>query len=84
MSGGCVSSLNVCRDRLDALGSRQEINHIPERVHQGDFVLKLSEGVSHADQVLHDYEVTPKRVQCFDSALGFVRQALETENSKAA
>ena len=27
---------------------------IPERVHQGDFVLKLSEGVSHAEQTLRE------------------------------
>lgn len=31
---------------------------IPERVHQGDFVLRLSEGVQHADQTLRDYVVT--------------------------
>jgi len=33
---------------------------IPERVHQGDFVLKLSEGVQHADQTPRDYVVTPQ------------------------
>ena len=57
---------------------------IPERVHQGDFVLKLTEGVSHAEQTLRDYVVTPQLVQCFDNALGFVRQAVETHTSKAA
>ena len=57
---------------------------IPERVHQGDFVLKLAEGVSHAEQTLRDYVVTPQLVQCFDNALGFIRQAVETRSSKAA
>ena len=33
---------------------------IPERVHQGDFVLKLAEGVSHAEQTMLDYVVTPQ------------------------
>ena len=33
---------------------------IPERVHQGDFVLKLSEGVSdaHAEETVKNYVVT--------------------------
>lgn len=57
---------------------------IPERVHQGDFVLKLSEGVTHADATLRDYVVTPQLVSCFDNALGFVRQAVESGSSKAA
>ncbi|MGH8646327.1 MAG: hypothetical protein ACREX4_18450 [Gammaproteobacteria bacterium] len=62
----------------------RELIHIPERVHQGDFVLKLTEGVSHAEQTLQDYVVTPQLVQCFDNALGFIRQAVETRSSKAA
>jgi hypothetical protein len=62
----------------------REIISIPERVHQGDFVLKLTEGVSHAEQTLRDYVVTPQLVQCFDNALGFVRQAVESHSSKAA
>jgi hypothetical protein len=57
---------------------------IPERVHQGDFVLDLAEGVSHAGQTLRDCVVTPQLVQCFDNALGFIRQAVETRSSKAA
>jgi len=62
----------------------RELIAIPERVHQGDFVLKLSEGVSHAEQTLRDYVVTPQLVQCFDNALGFIKQAVDTRSSKAA
>ena len=62
----------------------KELIAIPERVHQGDFVLKLSEGVSHAEQTLKDYVVTPQLVQCFDNALGFIKQAVDTRSSKAA
>jgi hypothetical protein len=62
----------------------KDIITIPERVHQGDFVLKLTEGVSHAEQTLRDYVVTPQLVQCFDNALGFVKQAVEASSSKAA
>lgn len=57
---------------------------IPERVHQGDFVLKLSEGVTHADQTLRDYVVTPQLVDAFGNALGFIQQAVQTGSSKAA
>ncbi len=57
---------------------------IPERVHQGDFVLKLSEGVTHADQTLRDYVVTPQLVDAFGNALGFIEQAVQTGGSKAA
>ena len=32
---------------------------IPERVHQGDFVLQLSKGVTEPEQTLRDYVVTP-------------------------
>lgn len=57
---------------------------IPERVHQGDFVLKLAEGVSHADQTLRDYVVTPQLAEAFDNALGFIEQAVRSGSSKAA
>ncbi len=62
----------------------RDLIHIPERVHQGDFVLKLSEGVTHADQTLHDYVVTPQLVDAFGNALGFIQQAVQTGGSKAA
>jgi hypothetical protein len=57
---------------------------IPERVHQGDFVLKLSEGVSHAEQTLRDYVVTPQLADAFANAMGFIEQAVLSGNSKAA
>ena len=62
----------------------RDLISIPERVHQGDFVLKLSEGVTNAESTLRDYVVTPQLVSCFDNALGFVRQAVESGSSKAA
>jgi|JI8StandDraft_2_1071088.scaffolds.fasta_scaffold00582_5 hypothetical protein len=62
----------------------KDLIEIPERVHQGDFVLKLSEGVTHADQTLRDYVVTPQLVDAFGNALGFIQQAVQTGSSKAA
>jgi hypothetical protein len=57
---------------------------IPERVHQGDFVLKLSEGVAHAEQTLRDYVVTPQLAEAFKNALGFIQGAVASGSSKAA
>lgn len=62
----------------------KDLINIPERVHQGDFVLKLSEGVTHADATLRDYVVTPQLVDCFDNALGFIKQSVDSSGSKAA
>lgn len=62
----------------------RELIDIPERVHQGDFVLRLSEGVAHADQTLRDYVVTPQLADAFKNALGFIQQAVASGSSKAA
>ena len=62
----------------------RDLINIPERVHQGDFVLKLSEGVTHAEATLRDYVVTPQLVDAFDNALGFIKQSVESSGSKAA
>lgn len=62
----------------------RELITIPERVHQGDFVLKLSEGVRAAEETLGNYVVTPQLAQAFDNALDFIKSALATRQSKAA
>jgi hypothetical protein len=62
----------------------KDLISIPERVHQGDFVLKLSQGVEHPDETLASYVVTPQLVQAFNDALAFIRSAVETRSSKAA
>lgn len=62
----------------------KDLIHIPERVHQGDFVLKLAEGVSHAEETLRNYVVTPQLETAFDDALGFIQQAVNSRQSKAA
>ncbi|MGE5451098.1 MAG: hypothetical protein ACM3VZ_04525 [Acidobacteriota bacterium] len=57
---------------------------IPERVHQGDFVLQLSKGVTEPEQTLRDYVVTPQLVDAFANALGFIQQAVQTGGSIAS
>ena len=61
----------------------KDLIDIPEQVHRGDFVLKLAEDVARPDVVLDDYVVTDELVKCFDSALGFVRNAIQNRSSKA-
>jgi hypothetical protein len=62
----------------------KDLISIPERVHQGDFVLQLSRGVTEPEQTLRDYVVTPQLVDAFNNALGFIQQAVQTGGSKAA
>jgi len=62
----------------------KDLINIPERVHQGDFVLQLSKGVTEPEQTLRDYVVTPQLVDAFSNALGFIQQAVQTGGSKAA
>ena len=61
-----------------------DIFDLPERVHQGDFVLRLAEGVEHAEQTLRDYVVTPQLAQCFDAALALIGSAVQGHTSKGA
>jgi hypothetical protein len=59
---------------------------IPTEVSDGDFVLKLTQGVdaSHAEQTVRDYEVTSQLAGAFDTALALISSAVESGDSKAA
>jgi hypothetical protein len=63
----------------------RELIDIPERVHQGDFVLKLSEGVSeaHAAETVKNYVVTDQLRRAFDEALVFIQRATDERRSAA-
>ena len=62
----------------------KELLEIPERIHHGDFVLKLSEGVQRPEATLKDYVVTEALKEHFDDALSFIERAVERKESKAA
>ncbi|MBF0108908.1 MAG: phage resistance protein [Magnetococcales bacterium] len=62
----------------------KELIEIPERVHKGDFVLRLAEGVERADETLRHYVVTPQLKERFDHAITFVKSAVDNQASKAA
>ncbi|MEV4372945.1 phage resistance protein [Nonomuraea sp. NPDC049637] len=59
----------------------RDLIDIPERVLAGDFVLKLTDGISHADRTVQEYVVTPQLAQVFDDALGIIKTAVETNSS---
>ena len=61
-----------------------DIFDLPDRVHQGDFVLRLAEGVERSDQTLRDYVVTPQLVHCFRAALDLIGDAVRAGASKGA
>ncbi|MBF0098800.1 MAG: phage resistance protein [Magnetococcales bacterium] len=62
----------------------KELIEIPERVHKGDFVLRLTEGVARAEETLRHYVVTPQLKESFDHAITFIKSAVENRTSKAA
>lgn len=61
-----------------------EVIEIPESVHAGDFVLRLSEGVSRPERTLEDYVVTPALVECFEQAMSLIKGAVVECSSKGA
>lgn len=61
-----------------------DIFELPDRVHQGDFVLRLAEGVERSDQTLRDYVVTPQLVHCFGATLDLIGGAVRAGASKGA
>lgn len=62
----------------------KDLIELPERVHGGDFVLKLTEGVEHPEETLRPYVVTPELARNFDDALDFIKSAIQSNSSKAA
>ena len=61
----------------------RELIDIPDRVHKGDFVLKLTEGVLDPAATLRDYVVTEQLAAAFDRALQLIESAVASRGSKA-
>ena len=47
----------------------KDLIDIPERVHRGDFVLKLADGLARADETVRSYVATPQLERCFDEVM---------------
>ncbi|MBB4931688.1 hypothetical protein F4561_002508 [Lipingzhangella halophila] len=61
-----------------------ELIDIPEAVHDGDLVFKVSDGVEqHAADAVREYVVTPQLERCFDEALDTIKGALAKGQSRA-
>ncbi|MDQ0863494.1 hypothetical protein [Arthrobacter globiformis] len=58
--------------------------HVPEAVHDDDFVMRIHEGVPAAEQTLKDYVVTEKISEAFGEGLTLVKSALTRGNAKGA
>src|SRR5215469_12502142 len=62
----------------------KDLLSLPDQVRRGDFVLRLTEGVTRPEETLETYVVTPQLVRCFDDARGMIRSGIEGHTSKAA
>jgi hypothetical protein len=62
----------------------RDIFELPDQARQGDFVLRLTDGLNAPAQTVRDYIATPQLVKCFDQALGVVKGALDSRTSKGA
>lgn len=63
----------------------RELISIPEQVQDGDFVLRLTQGITPAEarRTVDDYVVTTQLAEAFDHALGLVASAVADNTSKA-
>ena len=62
----------------------KDLIKIPESVDKGQFVLKLTEGVTKAQETVDNYVVTEQLVECFRDALNFIKGAMESNTSKSS
>jgi len=66
----------------------KDLIEIPDHIGRGDFVLRLSEGITDPEGTVKHYQVTPQLVDCFDQALNLVKGSLQgaggRSTSKAA
>lgn len=62
----------------------RDIIDLPEQVNRGDFVLRLSEGITDSEKTVANYVVTPQLAVSFDQALAIIKSAVDGHTSKAA
>lgn len=62
----------------------RDLIELPDRVRRGDFVLRLTEGVTKPEETIDNYVVTPQLVDSFDEALGLICSSIESHSSKAS
>jgi hypothetical protein len=80
---GFVAQPRLVTEGFQIMTLIRDLIHIPERVHSGDFVLQLSDGITRPAETVRDYVVAPQLKACFDEALKFIRSATDSRKSKA-
>ncbi len=58
--------------------------HVPEAVHDDDFVMRIHEGVPAAERTVRDYVVTEKIAEAVGEGLTLVKSSLAAGNAKGA
>ena len=61
-----------------------ELFDLPDYVQRGDFVLRLTEGITKPEETVRNYVVTPQLVESFNAALNLISSAISSKSSKAA
>ena len=61
-----------------------QLFYLPRQVRQGDFVLKLTDGVRNPEATLRDYVVTERLAKAFDEAIGMIGDTIQGRSSKRA
>lgn len=62
----------------------KDLFDLPDYVQRGDFVLRLTEGITKPEETVKNYVVTPQLVDSFNQALNLVSSALASNSSRAA
>ncbi len=62
----------------------KDLIHIPETVHNSDFVVSLADGIDDPARVVDNYVVTDQLIGCFRSALDLILSTVESGSSKGA
>lgn len=62
----------------------RQLLDLPREVKKSDFVVRLTEGVAHPEDIVRTYAVTADILHNLDRALGYVQAAIRDQHSEAA
>ncbi len=62
----------------------RDILDLPDQIRKSEFVVRINEAVSHPEEMLRSYAVTGDIANAYDTALGYVKSAIEHRKSEAS
>lgn len=62
----------------------RELIHIPDQIYANEFVIKLTEGIEHAEETLGQYVVTEQLRAQYSKALAMIANSVQSGKSQAA